>query len=396
MSIDMKRIIFFFAASLMLAVMPGCQKNNAVNDEEDAVLEQKEREAFVIQNVMEALTDVVFDDEDESEFVFEGKTFEPSIGDVLDESAPSERSVFVEDASLSEQYFRALAGDNSFVAETPDGLVIDLTGLKLGKLTFHRSGEGDNSGYVDVAISCIPHLSKIIYRTDAQWGSNSFTSPCRRGDVYFGEGVYWVCVRESKSSKNSGTLVNMGAGKGRLFKNRWDELWDPKHGSGHDLNCRVNDISDYLLLCSDSNIYARKKAKIVNKFPNEVFPFACYSRNAKKQDFPSLGVDGFATDKNDYSHWSDYNLGTYRKVVMVLGAKHGKYKLFKGKKRYCQHVGIHPQCINNDGYYFDEKGYYGNGGKDNLYDFLNASFVYTMNSVHFTDKVPQGFTLVNI
>ena len=398
----MRRMIYcLMGVSLALAVLPGCQKDNTQNDEDDAALEQQERDAFAVQSVLESLTDLVFDEGDENagsepDFVFEGKTFEPTIGEVLDESAPSERSVFVEDASLAEQYFRALVGDDSFVSETLDGLLIDLTQLNLGKLTFHREGDGNDSGYVKVEIACIPHLTKIIYRTDEQWGTNSFTSPCRRGDVYMGEGVYWVCVKESKSKSSPGTLVNIAAGKGRLYKDRWDELWDPRHASGHDKNCRVNDISDYLLLCSDSNIYARKKKKIVEKYPNEVFPFACYSENAKSQYFPSLGRDGFATDKNDYSHWSDYNLGRYNKVVIVMGAKIGKYKLFKGKKRYCQHVHISPQCINNDGYYFDEKGYYGNGGKDDLYKFLNSSFVYTHNSVHFTDKVPQGFTLVNI
>ena len=188
----------------------------------------------------------------------------------------------------------------------------------------------------------------------------------------------------------------MGGGKGKLFHNRWSEMWDPKYGegSGHGLSCRINDTSDYLLLCSDSNIYARKKAKVVSKYPNEVIPFAHYSRNAKNQDFPSLGKDGFATDKNDYSHWSDY--AGYNKVNIVIGAKQGKYKLFKGKKRYCQYVRISPQCINNDGYYYDDKGYYGNGQKDKVYDLLNGGFVYTMNAVHFTDRVPQGFTLVNI
>ena len=393
----MKRVIVCLMAAVVLVVVAGCRKSNLpAGMEDDSALEQKEREAFAIQNVLEALTDESFDEEEEDVFVFEGKTFEPTIGDVRDESAPFERSVFVEDASLAEQYFRALVGDNGFVSETADGLVIDLTRLKLGKLTFHREGDGDNSGYVRVEIPCIPHLTKIIYRTEDQWGSNSFSSPCRRGDVYFGEGVYWVCVKESRSKMTPGTLVNMAAGKGRLYKNRWDELWDPNHGSGHDLNCRVNDISDYLLLCSDSNIYARKKKKIVENLPNEVFPFACYSQDAKSQYFQSLGRDGFATENFDYSHWSDYSPERYKKVVIVLGAKHGKYKLFKGKKRYCQHVRISPKCVNNDGYCFDEKGYYGNGEKNKLYDFLNESFVYTMNSVHFTDKVPQGFTLVNL
>ena len=390
------RQISISLTALLLSVVPGCQKVPSGDAATDAALEQKERETFAVQRVLEALTDLAFDDEDESDFVFEGKTFEPAIGEVLDQSAPSERSVFVESASLAEPYFRSMVGDDGFVSEMPYGLVIDLTSLKLGKLTFYREGEGNDSGYVSVEIPCIPHLSKIIYRTADQWGINSFTSPCRRGDVYFGEGVYWVCVKESRSSSSPGTLVNMGAGKGNLYKNKWDELWDPKHGSGHDLNCRINDISEYLLLCSDSRIYARKKQKIVERFPGEVFPFACYSNDAKKQDFPSLDQDGFATSKEDYSHWSDYSSNRYKKVVMVLGAKHGKYKLFKGKKRYCQHVRIAPQCINNNGYSFDEKGYYGSGGKDDLYDFLNESFVYTMNSVHFTDKVPQGFTLVNI
>ena len=114
----------------------------------EAAEEQKEREALAIQNVLEALTDVVFDNDEETDFVFEGKNFEPTIGEVLDANAPSERSVFVEEASLSEPYFRSLVGDNRFVSETADGLVIDLTHLKLGKLTFHRQGEGNNSGYV--------------------------------------------------------------------------------------------------------------------------------------------------------------------------------------------------------------------------------------------------------
>ena len=383
-------------AFLAVPVIPGCQKDPRNSAETDAALEEKEREAFAAQCVLEALTDMVFDEEEEPDFSFEGKIFEPTIGEVLDAGAPSERSVFVEDASLPELYFRSLVGDDRFVTETTDGLVIDLSHLQLGKLTFYRKGEGNNSGYVRVEIPCIPHLTRIVYRTADQWGTNSFTSPCRRGDVYFGEGVYWVCVKESRSNSSPGTLVNMAAGKGRLYNNRWSELWEPRYSSGHDKSCRINDISDFLLLCSDSNIYARKKKKIVEKYPNEVFPFACYSQDAEEQRFTSLGKDGFATAEFDYSHWSDYSPGRYKKVLMLLGARHGSYKLFKGKKRYCQYVRISPKCINNDGYAFDEEGYYGNGGKDDLYDLLDECFVYTMNSVHFTDKIPQGFTLVNI
>ena len=183
-----KQIIIFLTASLLLSVIPGCQKDPAENDGTDAALEQKEREAFAVQRVLEALTDLVFNEEDESDFVFEGETFEPTIGEVLDQSAPSERSVFVETASLAEPYFRSMVGDDGFVSEVSNGLVIDLASLKLGKLTFHREGEGNNSGYVSVEIPCIPHLTKIIYRTADQWGTNSFASPLSPGRRVFWRG----------------------------------------------------------------------------------------------------------------------------------------------------------------------------------------------------------------
>ena len=133
-------------AFLAVPVIPGCQKDPVDSAETDAALEEKEREAFAVQCVLEALTDMAFDEEEVPDFSFDGKTFEPTIGEVLDAGAPSERSVFVEDASLPELYFRSLVGDDRFVAETTDGLVIDLSHLQLGKLTFYREGKETTPG----------------------------------------------------------------------------------------------------------------------------------------------------------------------------------------------------------------------------------------------------------
>ena len=98
-----------------------------------------------VASVLKKLTGETFSDTTDVDF--EGRTYEATIGEVRNESRPSERSIQVSSASLAEGYFRSLAGGASeLITETDDGCKIDLTNLdchstgkkqSLGTLTFH-------------------------------------------------------------------------------------------------------------------------------------------------------------------------------------------------------------------------------------------------------------------
>ena len=90
--------------------------------------EEQMMQRTAVASVLNKLTGENFCDTTDVDF--EGRTYEPTIGVVRNESRPSERSIQVSSASLAEGYFRSLAGGASeLITETDDGCKIDLTNL---------------------------------------------------------------------------------------------------------------------------------------------------------------------------------------------------------------------------------------------------------------------------
>jgi hypothetical protein len=382
-----------------------------------------QREA--VASVLSQLTGESFSDT--TDVNFEGRTFEAAIGDVRNESRPSERSILVRKAALAEGYFRSLAGGASdLVKETADGYVIDLTNLNchsmgrkqsLGTLTFHRASGADNVGYADIDIACIPGLQRISYKTAEQWGDNArFRSPISYGEVLVGgNGRYWICVREAngRHSMQAGVLINMQPGKG----DKWSyiiasgESWCAWCPEDYVLNSYFGTaILDYVDLCGDPD-FATEKRKIMEKsFGSKVFPLGCvwsWDSDFEGWTLPSGHGPGFGTDNPDYCHTGWWP--TTHGVIIVRDCTQGDYRVGHGWWRrwhlYCTSVSRdkdqEKDRMADRNYYigdscelYDYTFHYTN--RDDFYKFPANSMIYTARGVTFNEKIPSGFTKVDI
>ena len=390
-----------------------------------------QREA--VASVLNLLTGETFSDTTDVDF--EGHTYEATIGEVRNESRPSERSIQVSSATLAEGYFRSLAGGASdLIQETADGCKIDLTSLdchstgkkqSLGTLTFHRASGSDNIGYADIDIPCIPSLQRISYKTDDQWGDNAgFKSPITRGEVFVGSGGrYWICAKVPTGyhADQAGVLINIQPGKGDDWKPIYDEGADkwaawcpskqiltPHYGKA---------ILDYVQLCSDSH-YANHKKKLKDKYPDifkKVFPIGqtwTYS-NADGYWVLSSGTSGPGfgdTNPANYDQWC--HIASYPKthgVIIVRDATEGDYRAWHGQWRrwhiWCTDVANADGMENarmlgrtynmrNSGELREYTFHYTN--TDDFNRFAEYAIIYTVRGIAFTTAIPEGLTKVDI
>ena len=382
------------------------EKKEEKEDTPDEVVDDPEEERMDserqgVMMLLYNLAGVQFDKDFDDDVNFEGETYEPTIGLDRDPANPLVRSVKVQDATYCEKVFRALVDDDTFIRETADGCIIDMSNLdcrsdgkkqNFGTLTFHRGNGGDNVGYADVNIPCIPKLQRIVYLTQEQWGENaSFDSPCEYGDVYLGDNHYWICVRESqgvntKKKELRGVLVNIQCGRGDYYYTGYSEVWDAKPIPD------VQDIYDYLTLCGNESFLSQKK-RICKKLPNKVFPQLCKNPGEDyKIELVGNEDSGFANKESGYIFHSGDNT-EFEDAHIFYTYYRGKYKLFKGKKRHQKYVKVPAKCM-----YLDEvenKDYdsWGDGGFRNL---RRHHYPYTLSSTNFWGEVPAGFTLVDI
>ena len=156
------------------------------------------------------------------------RTYEPTYGVTLDESAPYVRAVKCDTITDAELMFRSIAGIDSANAErllapTPDGYALSLKDLpilpdgkrfNLGTLTFHNDNSSGRNGYVEVAIPCIPHLERIDFLSPEAFPDNDGeNSPYMKGDIVYVSDAsgycpgYYLCVKQYDGY--DGILVHM-------------------------------------------------------------------------------------------------------------------------------------------------------------------------------------------
>lgn len=397
----MKRFKVIFPLLTLLAIAAGCWKSGPTEEEMELDADRVEAERFAVMEILHNLADVRFPSDFEGNIDIESTTYEPTIGSVRDASQPMTRSVRVDSASDSEEYFRSMVFDGTFIRTTSDGCIIDLTGLDIredgrkqdfGTLTFHRGGDGSNVGYAEVRIPCIPHLERIDYKTKEQWGENGYESPCILGDIYFGKGVYWICVDESESADEKGVLVNLEPGYGTVHH----LLWDANYEADNDCFPKLNDIKAYLRLCA-ADWYASKKRRIINnpKYTNKIFPRLCDSNSRKKFDWNYREENaGFAMLEEDYSFRDESNGHDFAAIVYDANKEGGKKYLVTGsKKRYMYYLKVPCQTIRDEGTSGEK---YGSRSDNDFYEFYNEHWMYICNAVYFTTQMPSGFIRENI
>ena len=367
----------------------------------EAEADRMEAERFAVMELLHNLADVTFPSDFEDDIDFEDQKYEPTIGSVRDASQPMTRSLPVEDAADGENHFRSLVFDDTFIRETEDGCIIDLSHLNcrddgriqnFGTLTFHRNGDGAYVGYADVAIPCIPHLERIEYKTRAQWGENGYESPYILGDIYYGKGVYWVCVDESESADEKGVLVNIEPGYGTLHH----LLWDANYEADNDCFPTLSDIKAYLRLCAADWYQDQKKSIIDNpRYKDKVFPSLCDSKSAKKFEWNVReGYNGFATLEEDYSFYDPDHSHESAAIVYDTNKEGGKKYLIGGsKKRYMYYLSVNYQTIRDEGTSGKKEG---SRSDSDFYKFYNTHWMYVCNAVYFYKKPLAGFTQENI
>jgi hypothetical protein len=391
-----------------------------------ALTEAQMMQRTAVASVLNRLTGETFSDTTDVDF--EGRTYEPTIGVVRNESRPSERSIQVSSATLAEGYFRSLAGGASeLITETADGCKIDLTNLdchstgkkqSLGTLTFHHGYGASDVGYADVDIPSIPSLQRISYKTDDQWGDNGdFKSPITKGEVFVGGGGrYWICARVATGNHPSqaGVLINMQSGKG----DNWNYIYDDeKWAAWEPADYIIPDefetaVLDYVQLCG-ATYFHNKKVKIMKQsFGSKVFPDAWgWNWSAKNEQWElwQYGDPGFGTLDEGYCHRAYYSPGMCG-MVIVMECNEGSWRTRKathwrrwriwstgtreGKGWYIMADHIYDLWDTSELHRCD----FVYTDVDDFYQFPYFACIYTVRAITFTTQKPEalGLTKVNI
>ena len=435
--IDKIRRAVYFTVYILLPIIGGgwlgvsCSDDDENNDggtapETKHVTTEQALQREAVASVLNMLTDETFSDT--TDVNFEGHTYASTIGEVRNESRPSERSIQVRSAALAEGYFRSLAGGaSSLITETADGCQIDLSSLdchstgrhqRFGTLTFHRAEGTDNVGYADIDIPSIPGLQRISYKTKDQWGDNGddYESPISWGEICVGDGLYWICVREA-TSYAPGVLINMQSGKSDNWKPLYDKekwaAWEPADHivpEGEELA-----VLEYVDLCGNKS-YAAHKQTVMTNYPDigrKVFPRACgWNLNAHNGQWELWDYNdpGFGTLDVGYCHRAVYPPAE-RGIVIVMECTEGAFNWnwlmnWRRWKVYCTGVrwdSVHQiyvvadhsldikdasELYRHDCMYMDYKRFYW---------FPYFACIYTARYKEFRGSAPPiGFTKVNI
>ena len=174
------------------------------DDDDKKTPEQQEAEAedaaSKFWNVVGQLTSMENYTED-----YKGKTFDATIGEE-DAANPLVRIVATNDMATAARRFAYLIDDMSVTENTSS---FDWSDPEIGSMHYTKTTSGSSLAEVEVNISALPRLQKIIYKTPAQMGTNaSFPGNAYyhfgdivsrtykdKDDNYAQKTEYWVCVR---------------------------------------------------------------------------------------------------------------------------------------------------------------------------------------------------------
>ncbi|MCR4603942.1 MAG: hypothetical protein K5683_10505 [Prevotella sp.] len=351
---------------------------------------------MLLLNQQQAIVSIIttLTDEETVDPHFDQHKYEPTYGQVLDDSNPLVRAVRCDSVSGAEQLFRELVGCDELITTTSDGLAVSLknmplladsASLTLGTLTFHRGDGARETGYVDVNIPCIPRLARIDYLTTAAFPMNDgANSPYKVGDlVWIDENSkycsgYYVCVQQADVA--AGLLVHLceGEAKGNETINLDDDndgCWYPYNESKGETTTSdcVRTYVNFLLTekekVADLKLFLDGKAQ--KKKPAH--------SNRKRHVFPG----GFATDDNYAFKSSDG-----RNARVFYGAYFGSYEWVPPyHNRIAQYVYVPNYCESLDYVTPYTMTYV----KDSWWNnHVDEKHNYTMNVIRFYKKVDNA------
>ena len=425
----MKKIFLFTLMVLLTAGFAACSdsdddNNNGGTTPETtrALTEEQMMQREAVASVLNLLTGENFSDTTDVDF--EGRTYEATIGQVRNESRPSERSIKVSSATLAEGYFRTLVGGASdLIQETSDGYKIDLTNLdchstgkkqSLGTLTYHNGYGANDVGYADIDIACIPSLQRISYKTQDQWGDNgTYESGCSYGEVYVGLGRYWICVQEAEADhpQMAGVLINMQSGKGDDWvplyeKEKWC-AWEPADCAVHPYY--IPAVLKYIELCGDSDFRGKKRDIMKQSYGEKVFPRAWgWNWSAKNEQWELWDYNdpGFGTLDEGYCHRAYYSPGM-RGIVIVRDCTWGDFSWGHLMTWRRWHI-LSTDIYSGNGVHMADRSLdltssapirehtYCYMNVNSFYQFPYFSVIYTVRAVTFYHDPPIGFIKVDV
>lgn len=380
-------IVYAVGLMFMLPLSSCSDSDNKGSETENITLEEKQvmSQLGAIRDVLNVLAGVESLPDD-----FCQQHYSPSYGEVLDESNPFVRAFVADNQGNAYKQFEMIVGPDASISPTEDGFSVELklpTDLAeqekrdlFGKLTYHKGGESTRVAYVDVEIPNIPNLQRIDFIPSKLWGDNDGnTSAFKLGELAeykgnkdgYGKGI-WVCVRE-KHGPYDGALVHMNYN----FDSNFCKFYEDPHTitktawSGI-FYAWAQDVPSYLEFISEFNILLQDDIKYLRE-------------NGRDSEQESICPRGFMS--NGYV----YDGGSYPAAI-IRDTYEGHYRAFHGWWRVCKYYYIEKKSKDGNGY--DTTFQYTNGDKWNSEMWRKHEF-YTINAVHFKDKIPEGFTLLH-
>ena len=362
-------------------ILTSCSENEETYETSNEKITQEEQLAMkqidAIRTILIELTGI-----DELTDDFDNKTYQPSIGKIMDEATPFVRSLKIENAEEAEDYFMQIIGQQELATQTADGYTLTLkkpvnqgeAEKEFGTLTFHKdNAESKRYAHIDINIPNIPTLERIDFIPANMWGDNdSNNSPFQIGEiVYYNNqtcGGYYVCVRECDGPYD-GLLVHMDEGYNSNYSYRLDDdedngCWVPKLKSGtEDVKAYISFIHKFGYLLQKDVEYLQKTA------PNEVQSIAP----------TGMGVNGYVYNRDE------------KPAAIIMESYYGDWRFWSFcHYRHCNYYYIPPHCKTGSGSYKTSIDY--TSEKDWYNNVYNSHHTYTISTITFGESKPTGMS----
>ena len=231
-----KNFYFLLMAALVCGLSLGvtsCKSDDDNDESSEGLGPQNEQNEASLKfwSVVDQLVDM-----DEYTEDYKNATFEPSIG-IEDPDNPQARIVYTNDAASAAERFANLVGVDDVDENTESR---EWSDPDVGTLTYHKVTDGTAWATVDVNISQVRGLDKIIYREPSQGDENGGTGGkiayYRFGDVVSREvenkdgsiiTEYWICVRPAFDLEGKGDSHWVNVGLPLQQKNLWTWTYKP-------------------------------------------------------------------------------------------------------------------------------------------------------------------------
>lgn len=350
---------------------------------------QIQNQIQAIRGVLKRLTGV-----EELEADFYQQTYTPTYGKVLNEANPFVRSVKTNEQKFAYEQFELMVADKNLITPTTDGYsvvfkypskIAQLANREeFGKLTYHQGDGSTRIAYVDVDIPSIPNLQRIDFVPSELWGDNSIvkndTTAFKYGElVYFngkedrGEG-YWLCVREYNGGQQDGILVHLNEG----FKSGFCKSYSSGYSWSAYFDTTEEDVKAYMNFLWDGGELLKQNRKFLLDRGKKEYVLGMVI-NLGILDVDNICPSRFLENDNVYN-------GDKPAWIITKTYKGDQSHWFFWHWSVCEHLEIPAYSKNGRGEF---SGWSYTTSSD-WSEQEGKCYVYTINAIHFTNKIPDG------